>query len=222
MLKFRVLVVLFTFAFTAVSSVSADSEGYKKYLLEPQEYCENYECRRGPSLLDPPISDREWQPFESLDLAVWGADVCLGYFLTKSESAWNGGTPDGKVEDPDGFYLILGDFAARLHLFDWPYASSGSPYAGYGVFSCENTSSPELSLGEKRVEDLRKWTEYRLSESNGWVGSMEGFEGYIKGSFRNDALELTINIENLSGVRVNFRADYFGPPILIDETNGLY
>ncbi len=222
MLASRFLFVLCTFSAAAVSSVSADSNDYKKYFLEPHEYCETYECRKGPSLLDPPIWDQEWQPFESSDLAVWGADVCLGYFLTKSESAWNGGTPDGKEGDHHGFYLVLGDFAARLHVFDWPYATEGSPYAGYGVYNCENTSWPELLLDGTRVEELKKWAEHRLSEANGWVGSIDGFEGSLKGSFRNETLGLTLRIENQGGMRISFRADYSGPPILIDETDGMY
>lgn len=192
------------------------------FWFDPYRYCETHGCRKGPSIFDPPILNQEWQPFESKDQVVWGADACLGYFLTKDASAWNGGTTKDEVGDEYGIYVVLGDFLARLHIFDWPPTSVASPYKEYGVFQCENTRWPEHALDAERSEELKKWAEFRLSKANGWVGSIESFAGYLDGSFRNDALGLTIHFENYSGARVRFEADYWGPPVLIDETDGLY
>ncbi len=192
------------------------------FRFDPNAYCATHGCRKGPSILDPPIQEEEWQPFESTDPVVWGADACLGYFLTKDESAWNGGTTEDKAVDKHSIYVVLGNFLARFHVFDWPPIDAAKPYANYGVFQCKNTRWPEHKLDAERSTELKKWTEFRLSSANGWVGSIESFAGYLKGSFRNDAVGLTVHFENYSGARVRFEADYLGPPVLIDETDGLY
>jgi len=221
-LIFRFIVAFCICAGTSVWAESELPEEPDKFRFDPYAYCEVHGCRRGPSLFDPPILHREWQPYESSDLVVWGADACLGYFLTKNQSAWNGGTTEDDIDSEFGIYVTLGDFLARLHIFDWPSSGTASPYPEYGVFNCENTSSPAHTMSAVRSEELKKWVDFRLSKANGWVGGMQSFAGYIDGSFRNDFLGLTVRFENYQGVTVHFQADYFGPPILIDETDGLY
>lgn len=187
----------------------ATAENY----FDPSTYCETHLCSSGPSLFDPPILNEEWEPFPSNNPVVWGADVCLGYFLTKHPTAWNGGVRS--ETDPAWLYLTLEGDRARVRMMDWPIDSEGSPYSGYGTFTCQNTKWPEHRLDEMGIAEIRRWARERLSAANGWTGNIENWGAVENAEFRNDVLSLMVIIRNWSGsAQIKFEADYLGPPIL--------
>ncbi|MEM6588275.1 MAG: hypothetical protein AAF641_07475 [Pseudomonadota bacterium] len=211
----------------AVFSFDEGAQNGSAKFLELHSYCKKYGCKKGPSIKDPPILTSVWSPFESSSLLVWGADVCLGYFLTKDAGAWNGGSTLDTVDELHGIYVELGDFEARVHLSDRPFGVEGSPQEGYGVFNCKNARWPEHSLTNAEKDEIQRWIENRLSTTNGWVGGLEDWSsstvGKVVGQFRNEALGLTVEFRNWDDTgTIYFYADYFGPPVWTGSPGSLY
>lgn len=174
--------------------------------------CKTRGCKEGYSLRSPPPVGGTWTPFESDEDLVWAADVCLGYFLTKDNTAWNGGKIHEKSRDSRGLYLILENTWSRVHIYNYPKSIVGSNYEDYGVYACESTFVPWRELTHEGGLEVQRWASTRLNALNGWVGNFTDLEPPLRGKFRNDKLALNVQFYNHSGnVAVKFRADYFGP-----------
>lgn len=183
------------------------------------EACSAY--RQGDSIWDDGPSTEPWVPFPSTDLLVWGADACLGFFMTRDQASLNGGI----LTDHPPFhrYVELGDMRARIVILDFPFDE-------YGVFQCENTTWPERVLTQNSLDELQRWIAARLTPEAGWQGTFDrvipdGWRFFDLGRFRNDRLGLSLGVgtsfherrSNHLHLTVRIYADYFGPPVMMDS-----
>jgi hypothetical protein len=117
-------------------------------------------CKYGNRVEDPGPSTEPWIPFESDDPFIWAADACLGYFMTRSEAALNGGITSFRDED---HWNVAWDARAKIHLFNWPFHE-------YGTFNCESSGWTLIPEDTSQEAELEKWAQFRLAANDGWVG----------------------------------------------------
>lgn len=170
------------------------------------------ECRVGNRVEDEGFSNEPWKPFETENLFVWVADVCLGYFMTRSPESWNGGVVTA-LENTSGSEKIVerGDHtksmenSARVTILNYPFGK-------YGVFSCSNEAIPSLRF---EADEFRRWTDSRLKADEGWKPS--SFWG-DEAQFRNEEIGAIIRVNSFGGAySFSLEADYYGPPIIMDR-----
>lgn len=171
------------------------------------------ECRVGNRVEDKGFSDEPWKPFETENLFVWVADVCLGYFMTRGPEAWNGGVVTIREETPGNptIDVELGDHtrdlhdSARLTILNYPSNR-------FGVFNCQSASIPSLRFD---LDEFTRWTGERLRADEGWKPS--SFWG-DEAQFRNEEVGAIIRVYSIGGeYSLSLEADYYGPPIIITE-----
>lgn len=130
--------------------------------------------------------------------------------MTRNDPALGGfGFDHPNASAPD--YPVLGDFEARLHIFNYPFNK-------FGVFRCDPTYWPEIPAGPATIEALRAWMADRLAPEDGWTvvsGSDDGTLDWVE--VRNAAYGVTFRTVALDGLTFTLTADYFGPPIIIIE-----
>lgn len=198
---------------TAAPATAEESHGH-------YHFCEiESECRVGNRVEDKGFSDEPWKPYETENLFVWVADVCLGYFMTRGPEALNGGVVTTREETPDDptIDVELGDHtknlhdSARLTILNYPSNK-------FGVFNCLSASIPSLRFDP---EEFRRWTADRLMADEGWEPS--SFFALDIAQFRNEKIGAIIRVYSIGGAHsFTLEADYYGPPIIITEGKGPY
>lgn len=199
-----------TFALLAIG-LSTTASHSETDPFDPEAYCAAKDggCRKGDSIQGPPRISEPWERFDSKDPFVWAADVCLGYFLTRSESAFAGGKVSAGRHHDNSLYLDVAreDLAARAYFYDFPFGE-------YGVFQCEGSEradSPPDGI------EFARWTQDRLRVTEGWVAdpSQSSFQLV---TYRNERLGVRFRVYEIGGeFKFALQADYFGPPVIMDQ-----
>lgn len=193
-------------------------EQMNEMFLDPIAFCKKWDCGKGPSIIDPPILNEAWAPFESDEVWVWAADACLGFFMTKDTSAWNKGEHNGSVDEPFGITVELREgltLKERIHIKDHPMYVKSNSKPHYGAFRCETDYRYGKPVQDTDRDEVMRWINTRLTKGNGWTGSLNTWEGFHLGSFRNDALGLDMKIEATDeNFSFRYMADYFDPKVL--------
>jgi hypothetical protein len=168
----------------------------------------------GNRIEDKGFTTDTWKPFETENLFVWVADVCLGYFMSRQPEALHGGVATSSEDNLGNTHITveLGDHtknledSARVHVFNYPFNE-------YGVFNCENMTIPSLRFDP---DEFQRWVDDRLTVDEGWKPS--SFFALDAAQFRNEKVGAIIRVHLLGGqARFSLEADYFGPPIVITE-----
>jgi hypothetical protein len=165
-------------------------------------------CWKGDSIQGPPRISKRWQPFDSKDPFVWAADVCLGYFLTRSESAFAGGKVSAGRHHDNSLYLnvVREDLAARAYFYDFPFGN-------FGVFQCEGTL---LADGSPDGLEFARWTQNRILGTTGWA-SDDSHPGFDLSAYQNKDVGVRFRVFEIAGeYKFALQADYFGPPVIMD------